>query len=78
LQKREATTGRILWSHFIVPKDSSSAILESSFEIHERPDKTIHLHLNRSPKITNTTPPPSNTYYHLDSNGIFIKGKKSY
>jgi gliding motility-associated-like protein len=76
LQKRNPSTGAVLWSCFLVPKDSISLIAESSFDIHELPDRTIHMHLNRSPKIPRYDPPPSNTYYHLDASGNFIEGKK--
>ncbi len=78
LQKRNASTGAILWSSFIVPKDSISLTQESSLDIHELPDRSIHLHLNRSDYLPRYTSPPTNTYYHLDATGKFIEGKKIF
>ena len=75
LQKINATTGSVIWSSFFNPKDSIGW-LEVFFDIHERSDKSIHVHFNHSNNISNTTVPTINTYYHFDADGNFLDGKK--
>lgn len=75
LQKLNASTGTVLFSSFLVPKDSIG-YFTGSFEIHELPDRSIHLHLNQSSNLPGFSAAPSNTYYHFDAAGNFIKGEK--
>jgi gliding motility-associated-like protein len=77
LQKMNASTGTVIWSSFLVPKDSIGAFSGSSIEIHELPDSSIHFHVNRrSNTLQGYAGPSSNTYYHINAAGSFIEGKK--
>lgn len=76
LQKMNASTGTVIWSSFLVPKDSIGAFSGSSIEIHELSDRSIHFHVNRrSNTLQGYAGPSSNSYYHINAAGSFIEGK---
>ncbi|MFT4152988.1 gliding motility-associated C-terminal domain-containing protein [Parafilimonas sp.] len=71
LRKIDAATGRQIWSHFYVLRDSTN--VPNLGNMHELPDHSLHVHFLPP---TNDITELDNSYWHFDSAGNFIEWKR--